>query len=136
MAISSHKLGPGTLSLGAVGSTKEFGVALTKATLTPEADDGDTIVVLSGDELIEEGEETWTLEGSVYQAYDADSLIVWCNTHSGETLPFTFRPSTDQPLKATGKVLVRSIAIGGDVKTRNQSEFTFKATDVALSTTP
>ncbi|NHB85210.1 hypothetical protein G7085_12830 [Tessaracoccus sp. HDW20] len=133
MTISSHKLGPGQLSIGAIGSLKEFGVALTKGQLTPEADDGETITVLSGEELIEEGEETWTLEGSVFQSYDADSLILWCNENSGQTLPFTFKPATAQALEAAGKVLVRSIAIGGDVKARNQSDFKFKATDVVLS---
>lgn len=133
MPVSSHKLGPGNLSFGAAGSLKEFGVALTKAELTPEADDGETITVLSGDELIEEGEETWTLSGSVYQAYDATSLILWCNQNSGETMPFTFRPAAGQALKATGNVLIRSIKMGGDVKARNQSEFTFKATDVTIA---
>jgi len=133
MAVKSHQLGPGQLSIGAVGSTQEFGTAVRSATLTPEADDGDVITVLTGDELADAGDETWTLEGSVLQSYDKDSLILWCNQNTGKELDFTFIPRKGEALKATGKVLVRSIAMGGDVKTRNESDFEFKATNVKFT---
>lgn len=126
------KLGPGRLSLGAVGSAQEFGAMIASAVLTPEADDDETIDVLSGDQYVDVSDETWTLEGSIYQDYDADSLLLWCNANSGTTVPFVFRPVDGKVLEATGKVLVRSVAIGGDVKTRNTSDFAFKATEVVI----
>ena len=135
MSVSSHKLGPGTLSLGAAGSTKEFGAQLTKAALTPSSDDGETLYVLSGDELQDDGEETWTLDGSLLQSFAATSLLKWCFDNSGETVPFTFRPATAEALTCTGKVLVRELAVGGDVKKRNTSDFSFKATEVAMTAT-
>lgn len=135
MAVQSHKLGPGQLSLGAAGSLKEFGAAVTNTVLEPSASDGDVIKVLSGEELVDEGEETWILKGTLLQSYDNASLLKWCFDNSGTTLPFTFKPATSQLLKATGKVLVRAVAIGGDVNTRAKSDFSFKATEVTLSTT-
>ena len=65
MAVKSHKLGPGLLTFGSAGSAKEFGAAVTNAVLEPSASDGDTITVLSGDELTDDGEEAWVLKGSV-----------------------------------------------------------------------
>lgn len=134
MAVKTHKLGPGSLSLGAVADVREFGVALSSATLTPSASEGDTIAVLSGDEFIDDGEETWTLDGTLYQSYDEDSLIKWCFDNSGTTMPFTFVPSDEAALVATGSVLVRSIAMGGEVKTRNTSDFSFRVIDLELGT--
>lgn len=133
MAVSSHKLGPGRLTIGEVGTETEFGTAIRSCILTPEAEDGDTLVVLSGDEVTDSGDETWTLEGTVLQSYDAKSLILWCNQNSGKTLPFTFIPSTEYGLNATGNVAIRSIALGGDVRERNTSDFSFKATSVVIA---
>lgn len=135
--VNAHKLGPGHLAFGASGTQKEFGVALTSAKLVPEAKDGEIIEVLSGDQLVEDSEETWTLEGSLYQSYDAESLVLWCHQNSGDTLPFTFTPSNEGVLEATGSVLIRSITLGGDVKVRNKSDFKFQATGVVIdATTP
>ena len=137
MAVESHTLGPGQLTIGATGTPRQFGAAVKSATLKPSVKDGDTIYVLSGDELIDEGEETWTLEGSVFQSYDTNSLIAWCAENSGETLPFTFRARSDKPLTATGQLIVRSIGYGGESKKRNESDFSFRVLGApAFTTTP
>lgn len=132
-AINAHKLGPGHLTFGEAGSAKEFGIALTAAEVVPDAKDAEVFEVLSGDEVVDEGEETWTLQGSVFQSYDADSLILWCNQNSGSNLPFTFVPVDGQALQAKGTALIRSIRLGGDVKVRNKSDFKFQATNVVIS---
>ena len=132
MAIKSNRLGPGLLTFGAVGSASEWGGQCTAVTLTPSADEGDTITVLSGEELVDDGEETWTLEGTVLQSYDAESLLIWAKENSGTELEFEFLPSSGSALVATGRALIRSLAIGGDVKTRNTSDFSFRATNVEL----
>lgn len=125
MAVESHTLGPGQLTLGATGDERQWGAAVRTAAVIPSAEEGDTLVVLDGSETKDEGKETWTLEGSCLQAYDLDSLIAWCAENSGVELPFKFRARSDQPLTATGRVIVRSIKYGGDVKTRNTSDFKF-----------
>ena len=133
MPVVTHQLGPGQLTFGTAGTAKEFGAAVKSCRLTPEASDGETISVLSGDEFVDAGAETWTLEGTIFQSYDAQSLLLWANTNSGNTMPFTFIPATGQKVKAAGNVLIRSLSVGGDVKTRNTSDFKFKATSVVLS---
>lgn len=125
MAVESHTLGPGQLTLGATGEARQFGAATRSASVIPSAEEGDTLVVLDGQETKDEGTETWSLEGSVLQAYDLDSLIAYCAEHSGEEMPFTYRARGDQPLTVTGLCVVRSIAYGGEVKTRNTSDFKF-----------
>lgn len=126
MAVESHTLGPGQLTLGEVASEREFGTAIRNARVVPSATEGDTLVVLSGDETSDEGTETWTLEGTVLQSYDAQSLIKWCADNSGTDVPFTYVARNDEDLSVTGTVKVRAIAYGGDVKTRNTSDFNFK----------
>lgn len=126
MAVESHTLGPGQLTLGEVASEREFGTAIRNARVVPSATEGDTLTVLSGAETTDEGDETWTLEGTVLQSYDADALAIWCATNSGTDVPFTFVPRNDEALQVTGTAKVRAIAVGGDVKTRNTSDFNFK----------
>lgn len=132
MAVKSNKLGPGRLTFGAVGSSSEWGTSISNARVVPEAGDGEVITVLSGDEIVDAEDETWKLEGTVYQAYDAESLLVWANTNTGTEQEFVFVPDDSNVLKVTGRALVRSLAIGGDVKARNTSDFSFKAVDVVI----
>lgn len=126
MAVESHTLGPGQLTLGETGTERQFGTAIRSGSVTPTAEEGEELEVLSGDVVADEGSETWVLEGTVLQSYDLDSLIKWCADHSGEEMPFKYRARSDQPLTASGRCLVRSIRYGGDVKTRNTSDFSFK----------
>lgn len=132
MAIKSNRLGPGTLVFGAPASPSEWGAQVTACTLTPRADEGDTITVLSGEELVDDGEETWTLEGTLLQSYDEESLLIWAHENSGTELEFEFTPVTGSALRCSGRALIRSVAVGGEVKTRNTSDFSFRATNVQI----
>ena len=125
MAVKSHKLGPGSLTFGETGTLVEFNTRTRTVTLEPEYDEGDSIPVLSGDELQEDGSETFNLTGTILQDYDVDSLLVWAHVHSGQTVPFNFIPDNDKGLKVTGEVRVRRIAIGGEAKERAESDFEF-----------
>lgn len=130
--MNPHRLGPGKLTFGATGSETEFGALVTNARAVPTANDGETINFLSGDEFIDSGDETWAIEGTLHQDYGPDSLALWAFENSGETVPFTFVPNNANALRVTGNVLVRSIQVGGDVKTRNTSDFSFPATNVDI----
>lgn len=133
MSVQSTKLGPGRLTFGAAGTAQEFGAAITKASVVPESGDGEVITVLDGSEAIDAAEETWKLEGTIYQSYEADSLLFWCNEHAGEEIEFTYVPALAGKLQVSGRASIKSMAIGGDVKTRNTSDFSFKAVDVVVA---
>lgn len=126
MAIKSTKLGPGRLTFGETGTPTEFGSQITNARIEPSYDSEDPIPVLSGEELAGDETATYVLAGTFLQDYTGmSSLIVWCKENEGAVLPFTFVPSTDGGLQATGTVKIRAVTAGGDVKTRNTSDFEF-----------
>lgn len=127
MAIKSHKLGPGSLTFGEVASEEEFASQLRSASLTPDVEEEDPIPVLSGEEMAGDEDYTWTIGGTILDDYTADSLAVWANTNKGQELPFVFQPNAETgTLKVTGVAKIRPIAIGGDVKSRNENDFEFK----------
>lgn len=127
MAIKSSKLGPGALTFGEVASPTEFGSQLRSCSLTPETEEEDPIAVLSGEELAGDEEYTWVLGGAILDDYTAGSLAEWANENKGTELPFEFIPNADTGmLSVKGTAKIRPIAIGGDVKTRNENDFEFK----------
>lgn len=125
MAVKAHKLGPGSLKFGETGSEVEFAVALRSCTVEPETDEGDMIPVLSGDEFTDGDDDSYTLSGSLVENYDEDSLQIWAHVNRNTQVPFLFRPDNDKTLGVKGTVTVRRIAIGGDVKERNEVDFEF-----------
>lgn len=125
MAVKSHRLGPGSLTFGETGTQVEFNTRTRTVAVEPEVDEGDAIPVLSGDELHEDETESYNLTGTILQDYDADSLLVWCHVHAGQTVPFTFTPDNDKALSVTGEVRVRRTSIGGEAKERAESDFEF-----------
>lgn len=125
MAIKAHKLGPGSLKFGETGSEVEFAVALRSCTVEPETDEGDMVPVLSGGEYSEGDEDSYVLSGAIVENYDEDSLQIWAHVNRNTVVPFLFRPDNDKALGVKGEVKVRRIAIGGDVKERNEADFEF-----------
>lgn len=116
------KLGPGLLTFGATGTSKEFGGVTSEVTLEPEYDSDDSIPVLSGDEIDGDETEKWTLKFTKFQDYSSESLDLWLFENAGEILDFTFVPDKDGVLQAKGKVKIRAGKIGGEVKKKNTSE--------------
>lgn len=125
MAVKASTLGPGSLKFGAVASEQEFAVQLTKAALTPSVDTEDEIPTLSGDRLSGEDTETWEISGTILQDYELDSLEDWCFENKSLVVPFVFTPSLAGKRKYSGSCKIRPLTIGGDVKKRNTSDFTF-----------
>lgn len=122
MANTISKLGPGLLTFGATGTSKEFGGVTSEVTLEPEYDSDDSIPVLSGDEIDGDETEKWTLKFTKFQDYSSESLDLWLFENAGEILDFTFVPDKDGVLQAKGKVKIRAGKIGGEVKKKNTSE--------------
>lgn len=121
----ANALGPGTLTLGETGSTRQFAAHTTATSLVPSYSDGDVLDLLDGSQERETDEETWTLEGTIRQQLEADALEDWCLTEAGQEMPFVFTPVNSLGKSYEGTVTVRAVTIGGDVKTKNTSDFTF-----------
>lgn len=128
MAIKSQKLTDGLLTIGETASTQEWGGQVRAVKLDAEYDEEDNIPVLSGEEI--DGDETKTekLSGTVLDDYSAvGSIFVFSKTNEGKIMPFVWEPnSEDGTLRIKGKVKMRQISLGGDVKSRNENDFEFK----------
>lgn len=125
MAVTAHKLGPGVLSLGESGTLREFNSQVTNARWTPNVDQEDPIPVLSGDQIVDDPDITSVIAGTFLQDYGSESLVKWCWDQRGQVLPFEFKPRNDSELTISGECQVLPVEVGGDVKTRNTSDFEF-----------
>lgn len=125
MPVKSDKLGPGVLTFGETASAEEWSAQLTKCLVEPKTDTEDSIPVLSGEEIGGEDTDSAELSGTILQSYDKDSLLMWAHRHHGEEMTFKFIPNAGAELQVTGRVKIQRLAIGGDVKTRNTSDFTY-----------
>lgn len=125
MAVATYTVGAGSLSIGAAGLLTTFGSQATNVRLVPKSDIGDTIYVLSGESVAGDFLETYTLEGTLLQDLGATAKTEWLFEHSGETHVFEFIPNTVAARKITGSLVVTAVEIGGDVKTKPTSDFSF-----------
>lgn len=125
MPVTAHKLGPGVLTLGDSGTLKEFTSQVTNARWTPSVDQEDPIDVLSGEQVADDPDISSVIAGTFLQEYGAEALVTWCWEHRGEVLPFSFQPRSDADLTISGDCQVLPVEVGGDVKTRNTSDFEF-----------
>lgn len=125
MAIQRMKVGPGRLTLldnsVTPAAATEFSHQLTTAVVSWDDDTGDPIDVLCGE--TEAGDVSWsaTLSGTLYQ--DADVLVPWTWQHKGETFDAQFVPSDASGKQVTGRLTVKPLDFGGDVKTSPTSDF-------------
>lgn len=126
MTIKSQKLTNGTLTIGEVASSIEWGGQVRAVTLTPEYEQDDPIHVLSGEELAGDETKTETLAGTVLDDYSSiGSIFLFSKENEGAELPFTWTPIGSGGIAVTGILKMRQIAIGGDVNTRTENDFEF-----------
>jgi hypothetical protein len=124
MTVKSYKVGPGELTLGAVGPTlKDWTPQVTSCTVEWEEDVEDSVPTLSGEELDGEPSYSATLTGTFVQDISADGLIDWTWTNKGTKVPFTYTPNSDEGASFSGVVRIRPLNAGGDVKTRPTVDF-------------
>lgn len=126
MAVNTITMGPGSLTIGATTDLTNFTGQITSIRLVPSVDQGDSVMVLSGESVAGDRTESFTLEGTVFQDLGATtSTTEWLFTNRGETHVFEFIPSTAKGKKITGSLVVEAIEIGGDVNTKPTSDFSF-----------
>lgn len=139
MPVESYKLGPGTMTFDGAGA--DVSAQITKGTVTPIVNKTTTaaIPVLNGEEVPEEHEVSyaWTLDGTLLQDLAASGFIAWTWTNKGLFKSFRYVPNTVEDREVTGFVRVDPILLGGDVKSRPTSDFSFDITDATgLSADP
>lgn len=116
-----RKMGPGVLTVGAVGSPLDFSGRCTSAKITPKVDQEDNVTVLSGAVISGDREYSATLEATVYQDdlyAGAGGLIEYSWTNRGTEVPFSFTPYNGGR-SITGVLTIDPLEVGGDVGKKN-----------------
>lgn len=126
MTILSHKLGPGSLTLGAVPLDVTAQVTAIAIEWEEAVETEDAVDVLSGEQLAEE--ETASYKAKLTATFLQDTLLAgglvdftW--TNAGATVDFEFIPNDALTQKVTGQLRVIPLKVGGDVKKRNKSDW-------------
>lgn len=116
------KLGPGVLTVGAVGSPLDFAGRCTSVKIVPKVDTEDDVLTLDG--TTEAGDRTYTatLEATCFQDdLTAGGLVDYSWAHKGEVHPATFTPYNGGR-SIVGEVVIDPLEIGGDVGKKNTSD--------------
>lgn len=124
MPAQTESLGPGELSIGAVGDEVDFSCQLTAATLTPSVDQDDDTPVLCGETVPGARRYTFELEMSVLQDWRAEGITAFSYQHKGESVAFQFSPDTATGPQVTGNLMVDPMNLGGEVNQRATADWT------------
>jgi hypothetical protein len=125
MTVKSFTQGPGTFSIGSVGTPLDLTAQVTALSVEFSEEVDDSVPTLSGESL--EGEATYpaTLTGTLIQDLTDAGMFDYTWTNKGSIVPFTFTPSTAAGRSVTGSVRVAPLNLGGDVKKKNTTDFTW-----------
>lgn len=133
MTVNTLTIGPGTLTIGEDTGITVFSSQCKSCTLSPSVETGDPIPVLSGEQVPGDRTETFALKGTFVQDFGVEaSTTEWLWEHRGEVHDFVYAPSTAGGKEITGQLTVEAIDIGGDVKTKGTSDFSFTLTDAPV----
>lgn len=125
MPVKAQTMGPGTFSIGSIGTPLDLTSQVTALTVEWSEDVEDGIPTLSGEILDGEATYTATLTGTLVQDLTDDGMFDYTWANKGSIVPFTFTPSTAAGRSVTGSVRIAPLNLGGDVKTKNTTEFTW-----------
>lgn len=127
MPAKVSKLGPGSLSIGAVGSEVDFSCQVENAQVQWDKSKDDDVTVLCGD--VVPGATTYTaqLTGTLFQdTADPDGIVQFSWANKGTTQPFIFIPNTADAMQVTGELTIDPITVGDDTAGANMdSDFTW-----------
>lgn len=111
--------GPGSLKFGTAG-TFDASCQVTSMLVDSETDAEDPIHVLCGDAVAGEETTAFTLKATFLQDdLKSSGLTAYTWENAGKTVAFEFVPNTINAAKVAGRVTVRPMPIGGEVKKRN-----------------
>ncbi|WP_408898644.1 hypothetical protein ACJ5H2_05925 [Nocardioides sp. R1-1] len=126
MTIETYQLGPGTLTLGALGSA--LSVSSQVRSCAVETSENVTtrpaIPVLSGEKIAETSSETFShvLTGTFLQDLAAGGVVDWSWQHRGTEQPFTFVPATAEGREVSGILKPVPLKVGGDVENEGEGD--------------
>ena len=120
--LKDSRLGPGTLTLGAV----EYGAQIPNVTLTPSQESVDGVATLADITPTPQVTTSWELKGKAIQDWeDAAGLTNYLFDNDGDTVAFVWTPNTAKGVAFAGDCVVVTVEIGGDVNVQNTSDFSF-----------
>lgn len=122
MTIKSTKNGPGTFTIGEVGTLLDLTSQVASLTVKWSVNAEDGVPVLS-DEMLE-GDETFTAVISANMILDLteDGFVDYTWANKGLAVPFTYVPNTAKGRAVSGVVKLRPVDIGGDAKKTMRSD--------------
>lgn len=112
------KLGPGTVSIGEVGTAVDFSCQVTAAQVEWDVSQDDPTTVLCGESVPGAMTFSATFSGTLFQDLSSadvgGGIVEYSWAHKGESVPLTFVPSTTAGKQVTGTVTLVPLTVGGD----------------------
>lgn len=109
------KLGPGTMQIGATGTSIDMSCLIQSATVSWSVDTEDDLNVLCGDTVPGARTYTASISGTALQDLtDPQGLVDFTWEHKGEAVPVVFTPNSAADATVTGTVVIDPLDVGGD----------------------
>jgi hypothetical protein len=125
MPVNAQVMGPGTFSIGSVGTPLDLTAQVTSLRVEFSEEVEDSVPTLSGESLEGAASYPATLTGTLVQDLTEAGMFDYTWTNKGSIVPFTFTPSTAAGRTVTGECRIAPLNLGGDVRTKNTTEFTW-----------
>lgn len=126
MAVTTTKLGPGTLTLTlGAGTPLDVSCQLVSAQVEWDKNKDDDETTLCGDVVAGDVTYTATLSGTFFQDLaTATGIVAFTWDNKGAAVEFEFTPNTIAAASVTGVVTVDPLMVGGDTpKAKMRSDF-------------
>jgi hypothetical protein len=138
MPAKKTPLGPGTLTLGEVGTPLDISCQIINAVVEWDKDKDDDVIVLCGETVAGATTYTAQITGELFQDVDDPAGILatsWAN--KGMETPFEFVPNTAAGTECSGVLVLDPIDFGGDEGKANMtSDFTWSIVGEPTLTIP
>ena len=122
MPAKISKFGPGTLSIGAVGSPIDVSCQVESCQVEWAMNKDDDTTVLCGDVVAGAITFTAKLKGKLFQDQADPAGIVqfsWDPANRGLVVPFKFVPNSADAVEITGELTMTPITVGSDTPKAN-----------------
>ena len=138
MTSTDSRLGPGTLTLGALTSA---GCQMANVRLVPDHSEEDGLPLLCEPLPAPDLTTSWKLQGTALQDFEKPAtagFVEFARVNNGQTVPFTWAPNTAgmDGLTYAGQCQVRAVEIGGDVGVQITTDFEFPVVGDLVRTEP
>lgn len=112
MTVNAYKFGPGTLTLGPVGTPIDASCQLRNGQVAWDKDEEDPITVLCGDVIAGATTYSATLAGNMIQDLSTGGIVEWSWDNKGTEQDFIFIPNDAAAVQVSGVVVVDPLSVG------------------------